>query len=375
MSLLFGLTVAAPAQAASIGTGAVSIKGQSSELVPGATVEIRQGDCSGPAVWRTTTGNTPSAYGAFGIGLAPGAYCVVTLSVPAPYGMPANTPFQMGSGTGNWVTVWLPGPLAGAVVAKNSLGYGINGVTAFIRQGSCASAGQGVWQNITATNQWSSGGFGISLLPGTYCTSVLDVPWDYSAPQPVETVVSAPGPIWITIWLASRTVQGQGDSVISIATQSRQKIVEFTCADCTSNVIVEAVGPNQTFDLLINRIGSYPSGRMLVGFLDWTDSNYNQISVHASGHWTLRILDLDMIRQAGSTISGTGDDVVYMDTPGVVATFSNHGTSNFVVWATDPTYGIDLKVNVIGDYWGTVPMTSPSVVQITSDGPWTITTW
>ncbi|TFB98006.1 MULTISPECIES: hypothetical protein [unclassified Cryobacterium] len=375
MGLLLGLTVAAPAQAASIGTGAVSIKGQSSELVPGTTVEIRQGDCSGAPVWRTTTGSTPSAYGAFGIGLTPGAYCIVTLSVPAPYGMPANTTFQMGSGTGNWVTVWLPGPLSGAVVAKNSLGYGINGVTAFIRQGSCASPGQGVWQNVTATNQWSSGGFGISLLPGTYCTSVTDVPWDYSTPQPVETVVSAPGPIWITIWLDSRTVQGQGDSVISIAAYSFQKIVEFTCPDCTSNVIVEALGPDRASDLLINRTGSYPSGRMLVGFLDLTYSSYSQISVHANGHWTLRILDLDMIRQGGSSISGTGDDVVYLDTPGVVATFSNHGTSNFIVWATDPTYGVDNKINVIGNYWGTVAMTSPAIIQITSDGAWSIKTW
>ncbi|MCY7403928.1 MAG: hypothetical protein LH475_04750 [Cryobacterium sp.] len=377
LALAAGLGLVAPtaAVAESIGTGAVSIKGQSSELVPGTTVEIRQGDCTGAAVWRTTTGSTPSAYGAFGIGLTPGQYCIVTLAVPAPYGMPTgNTLFQMSSGNGNWVTVWLPGPISGALVAKNSLGYGVNGVTALIRQGSCVSQGQGVWQNSTATNQWSDGGFGISLLPGTYCTTVVGAPWDYSIPAPTETVVSAPGPIWITVWMPSKVVQGQGDAVIPVSMTSDQKIVEFTCSDCDSNVIVNAQGPNSSYDLLINKIGPYPVGRMLVGFLDWDSQKYDQIVVHASGHWTLSILDLDMIRSAESSISGTGDDVVFLTNPGTFATISNHGSSNFVVWATDPVSGIDLFVNTIGDYWGTTPISSPSIIQITSNGSWSITT-
>ncbi|MEC5150977.1 hypothetical protein [Cryobacterium sp. GrIS_2_6] len=194
------------AGASNMGTGAVSIKGQNSELVPGTTVEIRQGDCAGPAVWRTTTGSTPSAYGAFGIGLTPGPYCIVTLAVPAPYGMPSGTTlFRMGAGAGNWVTVWLPGPISGALVAKDAQGFGINGVTALIRQGSCVPQGPGVWENTTATNQWSSGGFGISLIPGTYCTIIVQVPGGYSIPAPTEAIVTAPGPVWITAWIPSQT--------------------------------------------------------------------------------------------------------------------------------------------------------------------------
>lgn len=190
------------AGAPKMGTGAVSIKGLNSELVPGTTVEIRQGDCAGPAVWRTTTGSTPSAYGAFGIGLAPGPYCIVTLAVPAPYGMPSEaTLFHMGAGAGNWVTVWLLGPISGALVAKDAQGSGINGVTALIRQGSCASQGPGVWQNTTATNRWSSGGFGISLNPGTYCTTIVQVPNGYSIPAPTDVIVTTPGPLWITAWI------------------------------------------------------------------------------------------------------------------------------------------------------------------------------
>lgn len=64
---------------AALGTGAVSIKGPNSELLPGVTVEIRKDTCLGQPVWRTTTTNRSDAYGAFGIGLAAGQYCIKTL--------------------------------------------------------------------------------------------------------------------------------------------------------------------------------------------------------------------------------------------------------------------------------------------------------
>lgn len=368
-----GLIAVSPATAATIGTGAVSIKGPSSELVPGTSVEIRIGTCTGGAVWRTTTGNTPSAYGAFGIGLEPGSYCIVTLGVPAPYGMPANTLFQMGSGSGNWFTVWLPGPISGAVVAKDSVGNGINGVTAFIRSGSCASPGGGVWQNTTASNRWSDGGFGISLTPGVYCTSITGVPWDYSIPAPVETIVTAPGPIWITLWIPSLTIQGTGDTVVPVSIASGERILEFSCPDCTGNVIVKALS-SANDDLLINGIGSYPTGRNMIGLTDYAVNDYTQIAIQAKGHWTARILNWTMLRVAGSSVSGNGDDVVILGDSGTVATFSNHGTSNFIVWATDQNAysGLDLIVNEIGDYWGTRPMRSPALLQVTSNGEWSI---
>lgn len=191
----------AAARQPALGTGAVSVKGPGSELIPGATIEIRKDNCAGAAVWRTTTGSRPSAYGAFGIGLAPGAYCAVTLAAPAPYDRAADVPFTMEARSGNWVTVWLPSRVTGAVVAKNSQGVGVNGVTALTRSGSCAAPGAGVWQNTTATNAWSTGGYGISLRPGTYCTTVVGAPGAYGNPAPVETVVTRPGPVWITLWM------------------------------------------------------------------------------------------------------------------------------------------------------------------------------
>ncbi|WP_225310192.1 excalibur calcium-binding domain-containing protein [Microbacterium testaceum] len=192
-----------------LGTGAVSIKGPSSELLPGVTVEIRKNNCDGQAVWRTTTTDRPDAYGAFGIGLEQGTYCIKTLAVPSPYSVPADVTFTMEARFANWVTVWVPGPVmvTGALVAKNSSGTPINGVTAYIREGSCAEQGRGVWQNTTAANRWAEGGFGISLSTGVHCVSTLAVPSGYQIPGPYQIEVTAPSPYWITTW-----VPGNGPS-------------------------------------------------------------------------------------------------------------------------------------------------------------------
>lgn len=201
-----------------IGTGAVSIKGPSSELLPGVTVEIRKDTCAGPAVWLTTTTDRSDAYGAFGIGLEPGSYCISTLAVPAPYSPPADVSFTMEQRPANWVTVWVPGPpikqtVTGALVAKSSDGWPINGVTVHIREGSCAASGQGVWQNKTAANQWAQGGFGIALTEDTHCVTTLGVPSGYHVPAPFETTIASPSPAWVTVWVPGGPYYANCDAV------------------------------------------------------------------------------------------------------------------------------------------------------------------
>lgn len=373
------LALPAGASAAEIGTGAVSIKGPSSELVPGTSVEIREGTCDGPAVWRTTTGSTPSAYGAFGIGLAPGSYCILTLSAPAPYSVAAPVLFEMQARPGNWVTVWLPGPppvvvpaqVSGALVAKDPQGNGINNVTALIEEGSCAAPTRGVWQATTATNRWSSGGFGITLSVGLHCVTPLYVPTAYRYPIPFEVTVSTPGPVWVTMWLADQMIEGYGDSVVPVNFGSGEKLIEFSCPGCRSNVILWAEGADAS-DLLINEIGSYPSGRMIAGFTDYFPERYTSVSIQADSAWTLKILGLSSIRKVWTSASGTGDDVVMFTSGGSMATLSHHGNSNFIVWADRQRYGIDLIANEIGTYWGTRTMRSPSVVQVSANGSWQI---
>lgn len=375
--LLLGgtLLTATPALAAGIGTGAVSIKGPGSELVPGTTVEIRQDTCTGAPVWHTTTTSRPDAYGAFGIGLAPGNYCVVTLAVPAPYDLPANVTFTMEQRPGNWVTVWLPGPppiVTGAVVAKDESGAGVNGVTTFIAQGACGTGGPGVWRNTTATSQWSTGGFGISLPAGTYCATAEGVPAGYRAPAPATVLVAAPSPTWITIWVTTIPITGNTDYVLPVNIVSGKKMVEFSCARCTGYTSVTAKGPNGASDLLVSEVGAYPLGRSVVGLLDWDPKSYTSLAITANAPWTLRVLDVSSARQVWSTATGTGDDVVVVNAPGSVATVSNHGAGYFSIWSRTASGELDLVASEVGVYWGVVPITAPALLQITSDGAWQI---
>ncbi|MEC5150981.1 hypothetical protein RCH22_002622 [Cryobacterium psychrotolerans] len=142
MSLSVGIATAPPASATAYGTGAVAVKGPNSEFVPGADIEIRQGDCSGQTVWMTTTGSTPNAYGAFGITLEVGRYCLLTLQVPADYMGANSSTFDVVEGPGNWFTAWLPyGVVVGSVVAKDAWGARIDGVNALVRTGACTAQG------------------------------------------------------------------------------------------------------------------------------------------------------------------------------------------------------------------------------------------
>ncbi len=366
------LLVAPPAQAATIGTGAVSIKGPGSELVPEVTVDIRKDACDGARVWHTTTTNRADAYGAFGIGLTPGVYCIITLNVPAPYEIPANVVFTMENRAANWVTVWLPGPppvVSGALVAKDEQGAGINGVAAHIATGDCGQGGGGVWQNTTASNQWSTGGFGVSLTVGTYCATALSAPPGYSLPQPSTFEVTAPGPIWITLWSSRIPYAGDSNSVISVDILSGSKIVEFSCPRCAGYTSVWADSTDGSSDLLVNTVGAY-SGRTLPGFLDWTSVRYDSLEITADSAWTLQLLDVSSARQVGSSFSGSGDDVVLVNAPGNVATMSHHGSGYFGVWSVDYNGDVNLLANTVGDFWGRVPALTPALMKIESEGNW-----
>lgn len=376
-----GAVVASPATAAAIGTGAVSVKGPGSELVPGTTVEIRKDTCDGPAVWYTVTQSRPDAYGAFGIGLEPGQYCVRTLAAPAPYSVAADVIFTMEARPANWVTVWLPGPppivtVSGALVAKDETGAGVNGLTALITQGACGTSGPGVWQNTTATSRWSSGGFGISLQTGPYCATAIDVPPGISMPAAVTVDVTAPGPTWITLWVARIPISGTGNDVVPVWFASGEKIVEFSCPACSGHTAVIARGDVSAYDLLVNVVGAY-TGKQLVGLTDYYSERYTRLEVTANAPWTLRVSDVSSARQVWNTASGTGDDVVYFAASGSIATVSNHpvGSSYLGVMTMGSNGAWDLIVNELvssSGYWGRSPIVTPSFVEVRATGSWQI---
>ena len=195
---------AAPAPAPGVVAGAIVAKDATGAGVNGVVAFTRAGSCSaaGTGVWRGTTATSRWSNGGYGVSLAPGAYCTTTEGVPSGgYGLPDPVETVVTSPGPVWITLWIPKLVSGAIVAKDSAGVGINGVTSLTRAGPCAAPGAGVWRSTTATNRWSTGGYGVSLRTGVYCSTVEGVPAGYVVPAPVETAVTSPGPIWVTLWV------------------------------------------------------------------------------------------------------------------------------------------------------------------------------
>jgi hypothetical protein len=63
-----------------------------------------------------------------------------------------------------------------------------------------------------------------------------------------------------------------------------------------------------------------------------------------------------------------------MNGTGTKACFTNKGQSNFIVHVVPiRTAVINLAINTIGGYEGTVPLESPAIVIIRSSESWTLT--
>ena len=129
-----------------------------------------------------------------------------------------------------------------------------------------------------------------------------------------------------------------------------------------------------SIDLLVNVIGSY-TGTVLFDARHSTHSV--AFKIEASGQWTVTISAVSTARawNGTGTLTGTGDDVVRV-VPSISglasANINNQGTDNFIVWALGPSYP-DLLVNQIGVYSGEVQLPKgTNVLEINSDGPWTV---
>ena len=72
-------------------------------------------------------------------------------------------------------------------------------------------------------------------------------------------------------------------------------------------------------------------------------------------------------------MSGNGDDVILLDGNTTTVAVTNRGDSNFVVHNIDTSGDINLHINEIGSYTGTVPLRAPSIVEVQSSGNWTLT--
>ena len=161
---------------------------------------------------------------------------------------------------------------------------------------------------------------------------------------------------------------GKGDDVITLDRPQGLKVIHFACAKCTGNTVLKSDGAES---LLVNTIGAYDGQR-------WADirdgSVTSSLTVSATGAWTITVGGIEMADVAGTgTANGRGDDVVLMPNSSTKAAVVNKGDSNFVVEDAPLAGGyLDLAVNEIGGYQGTVPLSGPALVQVTSSGTWSI---
>lgn len=158
------------------------------------------------------------------------------------------------------------------------------------------------------------------------------------------------------------TLSGTGDDVVDVELTDAM-VLTFQCPECTSNTALIADGAD---GLLVNEIGAY-AGRHLVNL----SSDLTHFEVNADGSWTITIDPTTVLADDPNRQSGHGDDVVYYDS-GSKATISHSGESNFAVTEYSSSGGRNLLVNEIGQYNGTVPLNTPSIVQVNADGDWTI---
>lgn len=155
---------------------------------------------------------------------------------------------------------------------------------------------------------------------------------------------------------------GSGDDVVTINAVDSVAILKFQCPNCSGNVVLKTDGGE---GLLVNTIGSY-TGTHVINVGD--GSVTGKLTISAEGDWTVSIGDLST---ASKALSGVGDTALLLSGSTTDALIKNNGDGNFVVQVYNSD-GADLAVNEIGSYSGTVPMVLPALVQVNSEGSWSI---
>lgn len=193
-------------------------------------------------------------------------------------------------------------------------------------------------------------------------TQTISVP----APPGTEVFVTATAPEPVGPAVPTQSFPGSGDNVVDVEITD-PAIVTFDCPACTSNTILRTNGSSS---LLVNEIGSY-RGQHLINVYDGDATT--RFTVEAEGDWTITVEDLSTAEQFTGAASGSGDRVIYMSATFDVASITNDGDSNFIIYAYGAENTSPLIVNEIGAYSGTLEMMGPAFVQVESTGNWSIT--
>jgi hypothetical protein len=190
-----------------------------------------------------------------------------------------------------------------------------------------------------------------------------NTPRPSNTPIPSKTPTPAPQPI---------ILNGSGDSVVDVPKWNGPAILDIKYTGSHNFVIWNYASNGEQIDLLVNTIGAY-QGKRPIDFQ--SGENTVRLEIKASGSWEIQVLPLGSITAVAipGTYNGTGDDVIALvgGTPDLLITDASMASSNFII----RSYGnyVDLLINEIAPYNGTVILSSDTVVlEIIATGPWSI---
>jgi hypothetical protein len=174
------------------------------------------------------------------------------------------------------------------------------------------------------------------------------------APRPTAAAPSA---------LPPSVHEGYGDAVVAVDEPGGLRVVRFECPACTGHtVLTDGVEPP-----LVDEVGAY-SG------LRWQRGGSGTLAVRATGAWRLTVGGLDLAVVVNGAVSGSGDAVLLLLAKSTAAAIFSVGAGRFTVHAAAlTTSAVDLLVDHVGAFAGTVPLAGPALVQVTSRGSWSIT--
>ncbi|HVV12019.1 hypothetical protein [Amycolatopsis sp.] len=129
------------------------------------------------------------------------------------------------------------------------------------------------------------------------------------------------------------------------------------------------VATDGSVPVLISTTGPY-LGTRWINIYD--GSRTTTFAITAAGPWKLTIKGLRSLATHTTTASGSGDAVVFLAGKVHKAVIDNDGTRTFNVNALSASAGLDVPVHTTGRFHGTVALRGPVLVQVISNGKWSI---
>jgi hypothetical protein len=220
---------------------------------------------------------------------------------------------------------------------------------------------------VTPTPKTLADGANSSVVISTFTALPTNTPAPTRTPRPTATSTPIPEPIFLT---------SVGDSVFDIQKWEGPAILKIKYTGGGNFVVRNyPADSNDYYDLLVNTIGAY-EGTVPLDFRDGEQTARFEVKAELSGAWEFHIEPLAnaRIEQIPGTISGNGDDIVFIGggIPDTLTVDASQAESNFVVRAI-ANARFDLVINEIAPYTGTKilnPATIALIIKAT--GPWSL---